>query len=158
MAGPPTLAGIVYANAVIKLGSEELPAQTGGMDSPKWIDGIIDQAMAELLGPAGNEFYAELIRQTQENRERIEREVRSRFHDVFAEVFSELTGLQMNPRTLETAARIEAHRRIQRDISRQISEEEQAFRERVNRLYGWAQEQKRKGCTGCEALPADEPR
>jgi hypothetical protein len=128
------------------------------VDGPKRIDGIIDEAMEGILGPAGNEFYAELIRQTQENRERIERETRAKCQAVFAEVFSELTGLQMNPRTLETAARIETHRRIQVEVGRRISEEEQAFRERVNRLYGWAQEQKRKGCSGCESIPAGEPR
>jgi hypothetical protein len=128
------------------------------MDDPKPIGDLIEEAMLEILGPAGNEFYAELVRQTQENRTRIEREVRSRFQAVFAEVFAELTGLQMSPRTLETAARIEAHRRIQAEIGRRISEEEQAFRERVNRLYGWTQEQKRTGCAGCESLPVDEPR
>jgi hypothetical protein len=114
------------------------------MDAPKPIGHIIDETIVELLGPAGNEFYAELIRQTQENRERIEREVRSRFQDVFAGVFSELTGLAMNPRTLETAARIETHRRIQAEIGRRIAEEERTFRERVNRLYAWTQQQKRR--------------
>jgi len=120
------------------------------MDAPQRIDNIIDEAMAGILGPAGNEFYAELVRQTRENRERIEREVRSRFQEVFAEVFAEVTGLQMNPRTLETAARIETHRRIQVEIGRRIAEEEQAFRERVNRLYGWAQGRKKPECEGCD--------
>lgn len=128
------------------------------MDDPKPMSDLIDEAMIEILGPAGNEFYAELCRHTAESRRRIEREVRARFQDVFAEVFAELTGFEMNPRTLETAARIEAHRRIQAEVSRRLSKEEQAFRERLNRLYAWTQEQKRTGCTGCESLPADEPR
>lgn len=119
------------------------------MDEPKRIGDIVDEAMAGILGPAGFEFYAELVRQTQENRRRIEREVRSRFQAVFAEVFAELTGLQMNPRTLETAARIESHRRIQAEIGRRISDEEQSFRDRLNRLYAWTQERRRPACDRC---------
>lgn len=115
------------------------------MDDPKPIGEIIDDAMTEILGPAGNEFYAELCRQTQENRERIEREVRSRFKDVLQEVFTELTGLEMSPRTLETAARMETHRRIQSEVARRISDEEQLFRERVNRLYDWSQKNQQQG-------------
>jgi hypothetical protein len=104
---------------------------------PTPIGEIIDEAMAEILGPAGNRLYAELVRQTRENRRRIERETRSRFQHVFADVFKELTGLSTNPRTLETAARIETHRRIQAEVDRRMSEEERAFRERVNRLFDW---------------------
>jgi hypothetical protein len=121
------------------------------MDDPKPIGEIIDEAMIEILGPTGNSFYTELVRQTRENRERIEREVRSRFEDVLQGVFTELTGFEMAPRTLETAAGIEAHRRIQAEIARRISEEEQAFRARLNRLYSWSQDHKQtqQGCDGC---------
>jgi hypothetical protein len=112
---------------------------THPLDEPKPIGEIIDEAIREILGTAGNEFYAELIRQTTETRDRIDREVRSRFREVFEEVFRELTGFEMKPRTLETAARIEIHRRLQAEIARRISEEEQAFRKRVNRLYSWSQ-------------------
>lgn len=119
------------------------------MDEPKPFGEIIDEAMADILGTAGNEFYAELVRQTQENRRQIEREVRAKFRGVFAEVFGELTGLHTEPQQLELAARLEAHRRIQVETTRRISEEEQAFRERLNRLYGWAQEKKHKGCDNC---------
>jgi hypothetical protein len=125
------------------------------MDEPTPIGKVIDEAMAELLGAAGNEFYAKLIRQTQENRARIEHEVRSRFQAVFSKVFAELTGLQMSPRTLETAARLEAHRRLDAEVARRISEEDRAFRDRLSRLYAWTQERTRKGCDGCESPPAD---
>jgi hypothetical protein len=108
------------------------------MDDPKPIGEAIDEAMAGILGTAGNEFYAELVRQTRDNRERIEREARARFHAVVAEVFAELTGLHADPRALDRAARSEAHRRIQAEIGRRISEEETAFRERLGRLYEWA--------------------
>jgi hypothetical protein len=82
------------------------------MDDPKPIGQCIDEAIAKLLGPSGDAYYSELVPQTQENRRRIEHEVRARFHEVFSEVFSELTGLHMDPWTLETAARTEANRRI----------------------------------------------
>jgi hypothetical protein len=128
------------------------------MDDPKRIDGIVDDAMTEILGPAGNAFYAELVRQTQENRLRIEHEVRGRFQELFAETFGELTGLRMPPDEIELAARMEANRRIRAEIARRVSEEEQAFRQRVNNLCGWAQEQKRTACSGCESPSPDEPR
>jgi hypothetical protein len=119
------------------------------MDEPTPVGEIIDEAMREILGPAGSEFYAELVRQTAENRERIERDVRAKFQAVFQDVFRELTGFEMNPRTLETAGRIETHRRIQAEIAQKVSEEERAFRERVNRLSGWSRGPKQGGCDGC---------
>lgn len=109
------------------------------MNEPKPIGEVVDEAMAAILGAAGNEFYAELVRQTRENRERIERDVRSKFQDVFAAVFGELTGLHADPRSLDLAARAEAHRRVRAEIGRRVSDEERTFRARVDRLYLWSQ-------------------
>jgi hypothetical protein len=125
------------------------------MDDPQPIGEILDEARAEILGATGNWNCAELVRQTTENRQRIEREVRLRFQAVFAEVYADLTGFQMDPRTLETAARIEAHRRIQAEVARRVSEEEQAFRDRITRLHAWPKERKHPRCDGCESPPAD---
>lgn len=125
------------------------------MDEPKSIGEIVDEAMAAILGPAGGEFHAELVRQTAENRGRIERETRAGFQAVFAEVFAELTGLHADPRQLETAARLEAHRRVDAEVARRISEEELAFLGRLERLYRWTrgQEGNSKG-TAEEGEPA----
>jgi hypothetical protein len=120
------------------------------MEDPKPIGEIIDEAMAEILGATGSWYYAELVRQTRENRERIEREVRSRFQAVFAEVYAELTGFQMDPQMLETSARTETDRRLQAEIVRRIGEEEQLFRGRLARLCARLREQKPPGRYGSE--------
>jgi hypothetical protein len=109
------------------------------MDEPTPIGEIIDEAMQGILGPAGNEFYAELVRQTQATRTAIEREVRGKFREYEAQAFAEMTGLQTHPESLALAARMEANRRIQEELGRRISAEELAFRERVNALFGWVE-------------------
>jgi hypothetical protein len=116
---------------------------------PTPIGRVIDDALRELLGERGFDCYLVLCRQTQENRDRFEREVRGQFPRYFAEEVGGLGNRLALTTTMAMQARMRAQERVQREIGTRIADEEQRFKATCDRLFRWAAEKTGGGCTDC---------
>jgi hypothetical protein len=116
---------------------------------PTPIGRVIDGALRELLGSDGFDSYLVLCRQTQENRDRIEQEVRAQFPRFFAEEVGVPRNRLALTATTAMQARMRAHERVQREIGTRIGAEEQRFKVACDRLFRWVAEKLDGNCEGC---------